>query len=129
LPEISAQAPVNNHGLEPRGRGAAFYRKAQAAYQFNADEAELLLEAARQLDMVERLHAIVSADGPMLGERLHPAVTELRQARDLLRKLLGQLAMPDEDADAGKSTSARSHKARHAAEVRWSLHGRHSDAR
>ena len=120
---------MNNHGLEPRGRGAAFYRKAQAAYQFNADEAELLLEAARQLDMVERLHAIVSADGPMLGERLHPAVTELRQARDLLRKLLGQLAMPDEDADAGKSTSARSHKARHAAEVRWSLHGRHSDAR
>lgn len=130
MPDIPPQTvPVNAQGLEPRGRGAAFSRKAKAAYQFNADELEILLEAARQLDLVERLHAIVSADGPMLGDRLHPAVTELRQARDLLRKLLGQLAIPDADADADKSTSARSHKARHAAEVRWSLQARHSDAR
>jgi len=130
LPDIPPQTvPVNAQGLEPRGRGAAFYRKAKAAYQFNADEVELLLESARQLDLVERLHGIVSADGPMLGDRLHPAATELRQARDLLRKLLCQLAMPDEDAAAGKSTSARSHKARRAAETRWNLYGRHSDAR
>ena len=115
---------MNKQGLEPRGRGGAFYRKAQAAYQFNADEAELLLEAARQLDLVERLHTIVSADGPMLGDRLHPAVMELRQARDLLRKLLNQLAMPDEDADADQSQSARSVKARRAAETRWSLQKR-----
>ena len=102
-------ADVNAQGLEPRGRGARFHREALKRYDFNPDELELVLEASRQLD---------------LCERLHPAVVELRQARDLLRKLLNQLAMPDEDAGQDRSVSARSRRAQQAAETRWNLHGR-----
>ncbi len=117
-------ADVNAQGLEPRGRGARFHREALKRYDFNPDELELVLEASRQLDLCERLHRIATTDGPMLGERLHPAVVELRQARDLLRKLLNQLAMPDEDAGQDRSVSARSRRAQQAAETRWNLHGR-----
>ena len=115
---------MNAQGLEPRGRGARFHREALKRYDFNPDELELVLEASRQLDLCERLHRIATTDGPMLGERLHPAVVELRQARDLLRKLLNQLAMPDEDAGQDRSVSARSRRAQQAAETRWNLHGR-----
>ena len=115
---------MNAQGLEPRGRGATFYRTALKRYEFNQDECEILLEAARQLDLVERLHGIATAEGPMLGDRLHPAVIELRQARDLLRKLLSQLAMPDTDAGEESPPSARSRKAQRAAETRWSLQKR-----
>ena len=107
-------------GLTPRGRGAAFYRTATERFDFRPDELELLLETCRQLDLCEKLHGILAKEGPRLGDRVHPCAVELRLARDLLRKMTAQLAIPDGDPeDADAAMSPRSRKAQRAAQTRW----------
>ena len=103
-------------------RGAALWGRVTAEWALRHDEAELLLEACRTLDALERLQAVFDREGPMSrdGSRVHPAAPELRQTRTVLGRLLGQLGLEDEDGT--KLPTPTSARARKAAETRWAMH-------
>lgn len=87
--------------LVPRGRGRRFWRAMTAEYTLRVDEIEVLAESARMLDLLDVLRERVAEDGPVVdGSRgqvvVHPALVELRQVRQELRRTLGQLGIPDE---------------------------------
>ena len=71
-------------------------------YELSEHELQVLREAVRTVDQIDRLQAIVQADGDMQespqGRRVHPAVVELRQQRVVLARLLAALRIPDETA-------------------------------
>ena len=102
-------------------RGEAFRARVTADYELGPDDAELLTEAARMLDLLEALHAAVEEDGPLIRDHrgnlvTHPATIEARQVREALRKTLHALGIPDESGENAKTRSAR-----HAAERRWGV--------
>ncbi len=76
-------------------------------YDLEEHEAALLKEMVRTVDLLDELTAIVEHDGymvpgPGLTPRVHPAVTEARQARLALARLSASLRLPaGEDADDG----------------------------
>ena len=89
--------------------------------EFALDSRELFVleQAARQADAVAALEAEIEASGLVSrgsrGQmRLSPTVTELRQARLAVSKLLSDLALPDVD-----DTAAASRRGLKAAEARW----------
>jgi hypothetical protein len=109
--------------LRPRGRGRKFWRAVASEHVLRADELELLGEVARQLDLVDRLRD-AAADGPVVENgRVSPALVELRQVRQELRRGLAQLALPDPDEPEVATVPAanlRTVRARKAAQARWS---------
>jgi hypothetical protein len=86
-------------GLDERGR--AFWTKITTDYELAPDEAELLTEAARTLDLCDRLDADPDE------------VRSLLTARSLLGRLLGQLKIP------GGVETTMTARARTAATARW----------
>ena len=105
-------------------RGAALWQAVTGSWELRDDELELLRETVRTVDLVETLAAIVARDGATVTVkdviRTHPALIELRMQRLVLGKLLGQLALPDEDGSVLPSpASARGRK---AAQSRWAGH-------
>lgn len=94
-------------------------------YEFSAFEVLIVDQACRQADAVAALADAVERDGVMIvgaaGQpRLNAAVTELRQSRLGLAKLLGSLALPS--AEDEKPMSDASRRAQHAARSRWAGH-------
>jgi hypothetical protein len=115
----STGAPDPPDGLAERGH--AFWCAITGQWELRADELELLREIVRTVDMVETLAAVVAREGPtvMVANSLktHPSMVELRQQRHLLGRMLGQLALVDEDGSVLPSPlSARGRK---AAQTRW----------
>ena len=105
-----------------KARGRAFWDAAQAEYEFDIHEAEVLLEACRGLDMVDTLAAAVAADGVMVvGSQgqpvLNAAVGELRQQQAAVARLLSQLNL--DSAEVGQILTAKQAQARAAAQARW----------
>ena len=99
--------------LTPRGRGRRFWRAVTAEFQPDPHELELLAEAARGLDLVDRLRD-ATAEAPLLADgKTNPLLVELRLVRSELRLLLSSFAWEDGD-------SPNTRRARRAAEVRWS---------
>lgn len=95
-------------------------RSAGFTFEWDVHELVLIEQAARVADQIADLESLLAADGLVVPgstgqDRLHPAVTELRQHRALLGSLLGRLKVPDW-ADQGKAKSWRHQK---AAESRW----------
>jgi hypothetical protein len=84
-------------------RGARFKADVLAAYDLRPDELAVLDEIAKTLDIL---------DDPGL------AITEQRQQRLVLSRLLGLLALQDEAAPR-PSMSGKSVRARRASEARW----------
>ena len=90
-------------------------------YDLRADELRVLEDACREVDLVERLEKAL-ADGDLIvrgsqGQPVaNPLVTEIRQHRGQLQRLLGSLKLPDED---GRAAESRSSSARAAANARW----------
>lgn len=116
---MEARADVTLFGV----RGAAFWRSVTADFEPDDGEAALLVEACRTLDMLDELAAAVARDGLMVkgstGQPVtHPAVSEARQQRVTLARLLKALDFGDEDAPAVSSRA--SDHARYAAQERWS---------
>jgi phage terminase small subunit len=110
-------------GLEASGR--ALWRAVTAEvpgdWQLDARDLAILEAACRQADDVAALEAAVSRDGVMVEgaagqRRLNGAVSELRQARLALGRLLGQVDLPDE---RGRPVTESSRRAQRAANVRW----------
>ena len=94
------------------------------AVEFDAREVALLAQAARQADDIAGLEEAIRRDGITVkgstGQpRLNAALSELRQSRLALGRLLGALEFPTED---GKPESASSQRARRAAHTRWVEH-------
>jgi hypothetical protein len=90
-------------------------------YDLRPDELRVLEDACRQMDLVDRLEdALVGAslivEGSQRQPVANPLVTEIRQHRATLQRLLGALKLPDED---GRATKSRSESAREAANARW----------
>ncbi len=110
--------------------GAALWRRLIGAYDLDQWELTVVEAACRQADDVARLEALLSAGGLVIAgsagqPRLAQAVTEVRQGRLALVRLLDTLRLPEDDAD-GQGRSGRQVRAQRAAQSRWS--GRHGAA-
>ena len=109
--------PKAPDGLRKAGRHV--WRHILGEFDLDARELLVLEQAARQADAVAALEAEIDESGLVSrGSRGQPrlsgSVTELRQARLALSKLLSELALPVDDGE----TAAGRH-ARKAAEARW----------
>lgn len=90
----------------PRGlatRGARFWRDTTSAFELTETETEILAEACRTLDDLDRLAEAISADGAMVmgsaGQPVvNPALTEARGQRLALHRLLSALQLPTDSA-------------------------------
>ncbi len=116
----SKPKPRTPANLGPAGK--ALWRRLTASYVFAEHELALLEVAAHQADDVAALERAIAEDGYIVAgsqgqPRLSGAVTEVRQGRLALGKLLAQLALPDEDGEAAPSPASL--RARKAANARW----------
>ena len=69
-----------------------------------------LFRSGDKFDMAERVYLVTGSRGQGM---INPSVSEARQGRIALGKLLGQLDLPESTRDAVRN-------ARNAAEARWS---------
>jgi hypothetical protein len=97
------------------------WRRFVEKFEFDGHELAILEAACHQADDVAHLEALVATDGMMVvgsvgQRRLHPAVTEARNGRLALGKLLAQLSLPE---GAQPIRSEASTRAQRAADARW----------
>lgn len=96
-------------GLKPGGR--KLWTQVLDDYELAEHELQVLQQAARTVDQIDALEAIVQAEGPMQnspqGRRVHPAVQELRQQRIVLARLLAALNIPTEDSESRQVRAPR----------------------
>jgi hypothetical protein len=90
---------------------------------FELDERETAQPdlAARQADDLARLEVVIAEQGATAvgptGQRVvHPAISEAQHSRLAISRLLGALALGEEDGDPGTAASRRG---RRAARARW----------
>ena len=116
--------------------GKAVWRRVLAdlgdGWELDARELLILESACRQADGNAQLEAAIDADGvtvrgSMGQPRLNAMVTELRQGRLALERLLASLALPG-DEGAGAQTAAQK-RASAAASSRWIRSGRRGGRR
>jgi hypothetical protein len=91
-----------------------------SAYKLRPDERFVLESACKTADWVARLESDMDGQplvvkGRMGQDRVHPRLSEARQQRALLARLLAQLKLPEE----GTQVETASTKARKAAAARW----------
>lgn len=91
-------------------------------WELDERELSILAAACSQADDVAALEAVISKQGPMAtgstGQPVvHPAVSEARQGRLALGRLLGLLALPP--GEAGPASTAAGQRGHRAAEARW----------
>ncbi len=121
--------PIVN--VEPDGLGVAgaeLWARFVPSLVFEQREEAVLVQACRQADDLAALEAAVAIAGAIVEgsrgqRRMNPVITELRQGRLALARLLGMLKLPDED---GRPMTARQERAQRAAFSRWD---RTADAR
>ena len=85
--------------------GRRLWAEVTERFDLNESELALLLEAARTLDVLEQLAAVVDRDGVMVtnarGEaQTHPAVVEGRQQRLALARIIATLRLPEDAEEA-----------------------------
>jgi hypothetical protein len=114
-------------GLGPRG--TKLWCTITALYELRPDEVELLTDAAREADVIERLEdelkdSPLVVKGSMGQPASSPLVTEIRQHRATLKSLLAGLRLGD--VEGGSSRGVHSHRvgnaseaARRAVRARW----------
>lgn len=123
---MTAKTP--DHRPSPPGLGDAgravwdcLHADIAADQEFSEREIVWLTMACKQADDLARLEAAIEDRGEWISgssgqEVLNPCIMEARQARASLDRLLGRLAMPDEQGVP--RTSASEHGQR-AARSRW----------
>jgi hypothetical protein len=117
-PEPSEAPP----GLREHGR--ALWAEVVDVYELTAAELRLLGQACQTLDVIADLEAQVAEDGLMADgskgqDVLHPAVAEARHQRVTFGRLLGQLALPDEDGNTIRTPHQL--RGRAGARARWGV--------
>lgn len=110
-------------GLGARGR--KFWRSTLADFELSGAEQEILAEACRTLDDLDRLAGLVAEHGSMvIGSQgqpvLNPALTEARGQRLALHRLVAALQLPD--ADDEPIPTAVQMRGKKAAQTRWRGH-------
>src|SRR5687767_6579419 len=106
-----------------RAPGKALWAAVVGKYVLTAGELEVLRQAVRTADEVDRLeHAVRDLpDFVTIGStgqpRAHPLLSEVRAHRQLLERLCGSLNLPDDDQAVGLRGSSR--HAQKAARGRW----------
>lgn len=93
--------PRTPPGLQTRGR--KLWRDLWKQHEFEVGEAEVVLEACRTADRLERLNEICETAEPVIetdkgGVITHPAFGEIRQQANLLKMLITALRLPDEQS-------------------------------
>lgn len=93
---------------------------------FDSRELAILAAACQQADAVAGLEDAIERDGVMIvgaagQSRMNACVTEARQGRVALARLLGDLDLPDE---AQEPRTAASKRAQVAARTRWDMAAR-----
>ena len=126
--DLSGRTPSPPADLVARGRGRRFWKSVLTEFEASPSELELLAEACRTLDelrrAVERDGAIVT--GSVGQPRRHPALTEARQQRAELRRLLDVLGIPAPLASAAEAegvVSIATRRATRAVRARWERRG------
>ena len=87
----------------PKGTGPAgkrLWSSVVNSFELDGHELTLLVEAVRCLDALDRLEAVVRAEGDVIVDRFdqpraHPAAIEARQLRVVYAKMLAALRVPD----------------------------------
>ena len=107
--------------------GAALWRYVLDEFDLAADDLALLAETCRTADELEVMRRALAEVGPTVRGSMGQTVpnglfAELRAHRQLLVKLLGELALPDEDEEVGKTPNQL--RASKAAQTRWELEKR-----
>jgi hypothetical protein len=112
---------------KPRGlkeAGTDLWDSVSSKYRLRPDEWRILIDAAREADLVARLEDEL-VDAPLMvkgsqGQLVaSPLVSEVRQHRAVLAQLLGKLKLPDSPQESARKKAEVSEKARMAARVRW----------
>ena len=109
-------------GLQVRGR--KLWKELHVKYEFDAQEADLLLETCRTLDVIDSLAAVVATAGVMVAGSqgqlvLNPAIAELRQTQASFARLVTSLNLDSAEVGGGILT-ATTVRAKTAANARWS---------
>jgi hypothetical protein len=103
--------------------GKALWSAVTKLYDLEPHHENLLASACRHSDMVARLETLLKDSLTVTGStgqvRLNPAISELRQSRLALSKLLVDLALPAETVAELARPSAATRQASHAATARW----------
>ena len=101
MTDKSDRAPVGT-GLA----GRKLWRAVTASYDLEEHERLLLREAVRTADLIDRLEALVVAEGAVVdspqGQKAHPAAVEGRQQRITLARLLAALRLPAGEEEPGQ---------------------------
>lgn len=121
---MTAPNPPTNLGKT----GRALWRQITAEWELDPRESAILAAACRQADDVAALEELLKNDGlvsvgSMKQPRLNAAITELRQSRLAVAKLLVDLRLPTEDAAPMTSTQLRASKASLRRWEKARLHG------
>lgn len=107
-------------GLKAGGR--KLWKAVTDDFELGEHELSILIEAARTVDALGELEAIVKEQGVThqspQGVRAHPALVEARQQRVTLAKLVASLRIPLEDAQEAARTPQRRSGARALSAVR-----------
>lgn len=129
-PPATPKAPAPPAGLGDTGQ--AMWKAMTAVFVFQPHEAFVLESACRQADDVAMLEASIAETGAtVIGstgqERMNAMVTEARQGRLAMSKLLGDLALPaipdDADGSTGAPQTIAQRRAARAANTRWAAEG------
>lgn len=111
--------------------GAALWRYVLEEFDLAADDLAVLAETCRTADELETMRRALTETGPVVRGSMGQPIpnglfAELRSHRQLLVKLLGELALPDEGEETGKTPNQL--RASKAAQTRWEMerrrHGR-----
>lgn len=109
------------------GRGGRFWDSVTSTYMLRADELIILEDAAREINLIDRLEEAISREDAQMivtggydQEVANPLITEIRQHRGMVARLVNQLKLPDEQKPTGLSTTDA---ARKAANARWGNSG------
>lgn len=88
-----------------KAAGARLWHAIVEAYDLETHELVLLRELTRTADLLDDLHA--AAQAPWDGDRVHPAVIELRQQRIAFARLEAALRLPAGEEDDRQSGARR----------------------
>jgi hypothetical protein len=102
--------------------GSALWRRVTGEFELSTAEQILLAEVCHTADELEILReASESADATVTGStgqtKVNPLFRELREHRALYVKLIGELALPTEEEEKGRTPAQQ--RAADAANARW----------